>query len=98
MPYYAERPTIDVLGLNDEHIAHQPGTSLGQAKAGHEKTDPAYVLGRRPEIITWSAAAHLGGHPALQTEYRIVEVTGPQRPALKLLLRRDSGLLQGAQP
>jgi hypothetical protein len=29
-------PTIDVLGLNDEHIAH--ATSIRQVPAGHEKT------------------------------------------------------------
>jgi arabinofuranosyltransferase len=50
MAYYADRPVIDMLGLNDRHIAHLP-LPIGAGKPGHEKWDGAYVLDRRPEII-----------------------------------------------
>lgn len=51
VPYYAERRAIDMLGLNDEHIAHSSARVLGSRKAGHEKGDGAYVLSRRPNMI-----------------------------------------------
>jgi arabinofuranosyltransferase len=47
VPYFSERPTIDTLGLNDVHIAHQPSRQRGI----DVKMDPAYVLARRPKLI-----------------------------------------------
>jgi hypothetical protein len=49
--FYSQRPIIDMLGLNDEHIAHVEVDNLGTGKAGHEKRDPAYVLSRAPALI-----------------------------------------------
>jgi hypothetical protein len=40
LAYYSERRTVDILGLNDEHIAHLP-----------DKTDPAYVLAQHPKVV-----------------------------------------------
>jgi arabinofuranosyltransferase len=51
IPYYCGRRTIDMLGLNDVHIAHRPVEGMGRLRAGHEKGDGAYVLSRRPELI-----------------------------------------------
>lgn len=51
IPYYSERRAIDMLGLNDEWIAHSRQETMGTKKAGHEKGDGAYVLRRRPELI-----------------------------------------------
>ncbi len=50
IPYVSQLPAIDMLGLNDEHIAHRD-LPLGATSAGHEKYDTDYVLDRRPEII-----------------------------------------------
>jgi hypothetical protein len=47
VPYFAERPTLDMLGLNDLHIAHQPSRQRGI----DVKMDPAYILARRPKLI-----------------------------------------------
>ena len=48
---YASRLTvIDMLGINDEHIAHRD-VDLGEFAAGHEKYDSDYVLDRQPDII-----------------------------------------------
>ena len=51
IPYYSERRAIDMLGLNDEHIAHKPIDAMGLGKAGHEKGDGAYILSRKPDLI-----------------------------------------------
>jgi hypothetical protein len=97
LPYYARRPTIDALGLNDEHIAHSSPAALGTGKAGHEKTDPDYVLARQPQVIPWSAAAYLRGHPALEQGYRLEQVIGPEGAEVRLFVRRDLPLLSGAR-
>lgn len=49
IPYRTGFQTLDMLGLNDAHIAHtapQPGASRG-----HQKSDPAYVLEQAPDVI-----------------------------------------------
>ncbi len=51
MPYHSGLPTIDMLGLNDAHIAHRPIPGLGTGTPGHEKGDGKYVLSRRPEWV-----------------------------------------------
>ena len=50
VPYYSQLPTIDMLGVNDRHIAHRD-IPLGYGVAGHEKEDGGYVISRKPEII-----------------------------------------------
>lgn len=49
--YYSRLPIIDMLGVNDTHIAHLDTGSLGHSTAGHEKRDFEYVLSRRPQLI-----------------------------------------------
>ena len=51
IPYYSDRRAIDMLGLNDAHIAHETIGTMGTRRAGHEKGDGAYVLSRKPELI-----------------------------------------------
>jgi len=48
IPFYSGLPVVDMLGLNDVHIAHLPA---GYFEAGHNKYDPDYVLARRPDLI-----------------------------------------------
>jgi hypothetical protein len=45
--YVTDRPVIDMVGLNDSHIAHVPPRGPGVASKG----DPAYVIARRPKVI-----------------------------------------------
>lgn len=52
IPFYSDRPTIDMLGLTDVHIAHLP-MELGTGIPGHEKYDTGYVLERRPDYIVF---------------------------------------------
>lgn len=49
--YFADRRTIDMMGLSDRHIARQPAAESALDLAGHLKGDGAYVLDRRPEVI-----------------------------------------------
>lgn len=51
LPYFSMLPAIDMLGLNDRHIARTapaPGMSLS-----HDRGDGDYVLDRRPDLITF---------------------------------------------
>jgi hypothetical protein len=48
IPFYSGLPTVDMLGLNDVHIAHLPARFF---EAGHNKFDAEYVLSRRPDLI-----------------------------------------------
>lgn len=57
IPYYSQLRTIDMLGLNDRHIARREMQFMGYGFAGHEKGDGAYVLERRPDIIQFSSAS-----------------------------------------
>ena len=50
IPFESGLETIDMLGLNDEHIAHRD-LEVGLLPAGHEKYDSEYVLNRQPDII-----------------------------------------------
>lgn len=51
IPYYSGLYTIDMLGLNDEHIAHTDVAMQASGYAGHEKGDGEYILDRAPEVI-----------------------------------------------
>lgn len=55
LPYAADLPAIDMLGLTDREIAGTPISGLGTGRlAGHEKGNGASVLRRRPELILMS--------------------------------------------
>lgn len=49
VPYESGLPTIDMLGLNDAHIAHRAVS--GRGALGHQKHDAGYVLSREPAVI-----------------------------------------------
>ena len=50
IPYFTDLYTVDMLGLNDLHIAHLDVVT-GENAAGHEKFDPEYVLSQCPTYI-----------------------------------------------
>ena len=56
IPYYSQLRTVDMLGLNDTHIAHREISWLGSGPAGHEKGDGAYVLSRKPDYIQFGSS------------------------------------------
>lgn len=99
LPYYAERTTIDMWGLNDAHIARAPVDGLGTGIAGHERHDYAYVLDRAPHIILPEQGLVTGGPvrladpgvfpEAFATNYRPVSVAVEEGTFLNLWLRHD---------
>ncbi len=78
IPFYTDLYTIDMLGLNDRHIAHLDITT-GKGLAGHDKFDPRYVLAQKPTYISvWlnpQGKAEAWGLDAvadqLETDYRL---------------------------
>jgi arabinofuranosyltransferase len=56
IPYYSGFYTIDMLGMNDEHIAHRKISGMGTGLAGHEKGDGGYVLGLKPDLIQFGSS------------------------------------------
>jgi arabinofuranosyltransferase len=58
VPYWTGLVTIDILGLNDRHIARLPDAR--PFHVGHTKSDPDYVLSRHPDLIAaWIASPAL---------------------------------------
>lgn len=51
LPYWSELPAIDMLGLNDYHIARNRPERFGQGALAHELGDGRYVLERRPDLV-----------------------------------------------
>ena len=56
IPYYSKFRTIDMLGLNDKHIAKRDMPDMGTGFPGHEKTDGKYILSKEPDIIQFGSS------------------------------------------
>ena len=50
IPFHSRLPTIDLLGLTDEHIARR-GKRIARGHPGHIAHDDPYVIERRPVVI-----------------------------------------------
>ncbi len=55
LPYWTEYPALDMLGLNDSHIAHSKPSQKSQF-LGHQFGDGHYVYQRQPDIINFAFA------------------------------------------
>jgi arabinofuranosyltransferase len=79
VPYVSQLPALDMLGLNDEHIAHRsfPAVRFG---AGHEKSDSDYVLQRKPEIIILYEG--LTATPLQARQYQYAQLSAVLIPAI----------------
>jgi len=53
LPYWSELPAIDMLGLNDRHIARHRPLDFGEGYLGHELGDGAYLLARSPDLVVF---------------------------------------------
>lgn len=51
LPYFTRFPSLDMLGLNDYHIARNKPDKIGQGQVGHELGDDEYILNLNPDII-----------------------------------------------
>jgi len=86
IPYFSGFRSIDMLGLNDAHIARHHDASFGHGVQGHELGDGAYVLSREPDIIVtgvtgMSRPAFRGGRemeadPRFHELYRRIRIRG----------------------
>lgn len=96
IPFYTDAPIIDMVGLNDNHIAHLPGGFLN-------KYDNEYVLAHQPTFIhmhvvpyanTWKPTDFIGSaklyySAEFHTNYA-------QIPELPLVFRRRSQPLEAS--
>lgn len=100
IPYWSRLNALDMMGLNDHHIAHHPPPDLGQGHLGHEHVNVDYILGREPDLIVF----HTGTPPMapvgrrmqhdrrFKRDYQAVRVlaTRPMRHRGTIYVRRSS--------
>ncbi len=79
IPYFAERPSIDMLGKSDAYIARLPyrdGVPIGKIRPGHMKYDYAYSIGDlQPDVVTNLWRDREEAKPFLK-DYALVEARG----------------------
>jgi hypothetical protein len=51
--YHAKLPSLDMLGLNDRHIARRRPKDFGTGFIGHELGDGAYAMSRQPDLVVF---------------------------------------------
>lgn len=88
--YYSRHTTVDLLGLTDKHIGRLEVADMGAGVAGHEKRDPAYVLGvRRPTYIPQIWDDYFGGPGALRERYTLTPIVTRSGRELQMWVRKD---------
>ncbi|HRC84188.1 MAG TPA: hypothetical protein PK413_01110 [Thermoanaerobaculia bacterium] len=93
MPFFSDRTTIDMLGLNDLHIAHR-SMPVGWGYPGHEKFDTGYILERKPDFLVF-LRLDKQGEPILigdWKEYKERVLAAYQVVALALSIPNRKGL------
>lgn len=101
VPYFSGLKTIDMLGLNDEHIAHVQVESMGRGRAGHEKADGRYVFDRQPDIVQLGSARgrakpafrsdrQLFRQPGFEQRYQLRRVRLPSGATATFWVRREA--------
>lgn len=58
IPYWSKLPALDMLGLNDKHIARNHPDNIGSGMLGHELGDANYILGRKPDLIIFNVGEY----------------------------------------
>ena len=80
IPYFAERPALDLLGKNDAYIAHLPSHSpsnLEDIRPGHMKWDYDYSIGElKPDMILQLWGDKEIAYDYIEQYYTVVEVNG----------------------
>lgn len=97
-PYWSGLPTIDMLGLNNAHIAHQ-GRRDRTLPYGHQSGDGVYVLDQRPGAILMGADGSPNGYVSdreiwadarLKAGYRLCQATSLTRAWVRNDLRVEA--------
>ncbi len=87
IPYWSGLPALDMLGLNDHHLARHRPADFGSGKLAHELGDGAYVLSRRPDLIIYHVGSvgselrsgrELAALPEYHELYAPVELVGSE--------------------
>ena len=80
IPYFANRPAIDLLGKNDAYIARLPShtsSSLEDIRPGHMKWDYDYSIGQlKPDMIVQLWGDKEVAYDYIDKYYTVVEVDG----------------------
>lgn len=80
IPYFSERPAIDLLGKNDAYIANQPShipNNLADVRPGHMKWDYDYTIGElKPDMILQLWGEKETAYAYIEKYYTVVEVDG----------------------
>jgi hypothetical protein len=101
IPYWSGLPALDMLGLNDHHLARHRPAEFGSGRLGHELGDGAYVLSREPDLIVYHvgsvgsdlrAGRELAALPEYRARYAPVQLVGtePFEQRFVAWVRRDS--------
>jgi len=109
LPYASRLPCLDMLGLNDRHIARQPPRPGTRFRPGHMRGDVGYVLERAPDLLVFGTppgfplqAFDAGGsflhEPRFRADYRLASFAcGPSVPLARVWVRLEgrAGLERG---
>ncbi len=80
IPYFADRPALDLLGKNDAYIAHLPShtpSSLDDIRPGHMKWDYDYSIGQlKPDMILQLWGDKDVAYDYIDQFYTVIEVDG----------------------
>jgi hypothetical protein len=92
IPYFAERPAVDLLGKTDAHVAHESArVPLGWRRfvafrPGHTKVDYDHSIGQlKPDVIKELWSDRERAQPYLDEYYLEAKLEG-----VAMWLRRDS--------
>ena len=100
--YHARLPSLDMLGLNDRHIARHRPPGFGTGFIGHELGDGAYAMSRRPDLVVFCGPTgrakpcsrgevEMAAMPAFRDLYQLVTFRGtePTKVSARIWVRRD---------
>lgn len=89
IPYFTERPAIDLLGKNDAYIARLPAhrpRSLDEVRPGHMKWNYDYSIGQlKPDMILQLWGDKDTAYAYIEQYYTVIEIDG-----MKFSARSDS--------
>jgi len=99
LPYYSGLPCLDMVGINDRHIARH-GHRNPALMPGHQCGDGDYVLDRRPThlllmpgpgvFVPLISDLEIKADPRLEQEYERVPVRLPSGRTVPIYRRRDA--------
>lgn len=81
LPYFSKLPCLDMLGLNDRHIARQRPEQAGDL--AHDHADAKYVLDREPDLIVFT----LGQSPGFEVGRQMLRDPRFKRDYMQVVFR-----------